>query len=226
MNKFSSIFKQILEIFPNQSSLLSAASLLEGFWQAIHNIQSLMHPAVLLTTFRINLLKGSPESHGTVSYGQIGNIHTPFDLSFSNTSRQLCVDSRSPSSIARNCFCPRSFTPITTSAHSFVCCVLNPLYTPLLNENFPALLSLNKPSVFSPLPGQFLFEYPAPDETRSSLPLPCRPLFFVLNTLQAVTEARHPLPGILAALLPFSALPLMDQLSVLDLDALIRYSFS
>ena len=36
----------------------------------------------------------------------------PRDFNFSNTSRQLCVDSRIPSSIARKCFSPRSFTPI------------------------------------------------------------------------------------------------------------------
>src|SRR5680860_1576574 len=37
----------------------------------------------------------------------------PRDLSVSNTSRQLCVGSRTPSSIAKKCFSPRAFTPIT-----------------------------------------------------------------------------------------------------------------
>ncbi len=41
---------------------------------------------------------------------------SPRDFSFNSTSRQLCVDSRTPSSIARKCFSPRSFTPITTRA--------------------------------------------------------------------------------------------------------------
>ena len=36
----------------------------------------------------------------------------PLDLRFNNTSRQLCVDSRTPSSMARKCFSPRSFTPM------------------------------------------------------------------------------------------------------------------
>ncbi len=40
------------------------------------------------------------------------------DRDMSSTSRQLCFDSRTPSSIARSFFCPRSFTPMTTSAHS------------------------------------------------------------------------------------------------------------
>ena len=39
-------------------------------------------------------------------------------FSFNKTSRQLCVDSRTPSSIARKRFSPRSFTPITTNAHN------------------------------------------------------------------------------------------------------------
>ncbi len=52
---------------------------------------------------------------------------SPRDFSFNSTSHQLCVDSRTPSSIARKCFSPRSFTPITTRAHSFVCSALCPL---------------------------------------------------------------------------------------------------
>ena len=44
-------------------------------------------------------------------------IFTPLDFSPNNTSRQLWVDARTPSSMARKCFFPRSFTPIMTRAH-------------------------------------------------------------------------------------------------------------
>ena len=48
----------------------------------------------------------------------------------SRTSRQLCVDSRTPSSMARKCLSPRAFTPITTSTHRRPSSPRRPLWIP------------------------------------------------------------------------------------------------
>jgi hypothetical protein len=47
-----------------------------------------------------------------------GAIASPWRLRSRSTLRQLCVDSRTPPSMARDFFCPRSLTPIATSAQS------------------------------------------------------------------------------------------------------------
>ena len=47
-----------------------------------------------------------------------------------NTSRQLCVDSRSPSSIAGKCFSPRVLTSTTTSADC-----ISPVETPFRDSH-------------------------------------------------------------------------------------------
>ena len=66
----------------------------------------------------------------------------PRDFNFSSTSRQLCVDSRTPSSIANSRFSPRSFTPITTRAHSFAFSARRPLRDgPHQLDSKPDLLS-------------------------------------------------------------------------------------
>ena len=94
-------------------------------------IHSLVHPATLLAGFWEHFVQGRPEPHGAIANRQspIASFGTfsPQDLRFNNTSRQLWVDSLTPSSMARKCFSPRSFTPIITRAHSLVCSALSPL---------------------------------------------------------------------------------------------------
>jgi hypothetical protein len=51
----------------------------------------------------------------------------PRDFNFNNTSRQFWVDSLIPSSIARKCFSPRSFTADYHQGAQLVCSALRPL---------------------------------------------------------------------------------------------------
>jgi hypothetical protein len=52
-----------------------------GLWlrqlgQAVENIHRFVLPASLLATLRIHLLQRRPKSHGTVSDGQFGRVHS------------------------------------------------------------------------------------------------------------------------------------------------------
>ncbi len=56
-----------------------------------------------------------------------GGTPSPCFFKSSSTSRQLWLDSRMPSSMARKCFSPRSLTPMITRANSFWLSARRPL---------------------------------------------------------------------------------------------------
>lgn len=50
---------------------------LAGTGQAVQYIAGLVHPAVPLMTLGVDLLQRDPETHGTVTDGRFGGIHSP-----------------------------------------------------------------------------------------------------------------------------------------------------
>ncbi len=77
----------------------------------------IMHPAALRHHRAEDFFGRRPEAQGAIAHGQARGLQAAA-LQTHNTPRQLCFDSLTPSSMARNRFWPRSLTPITTSVHS------------------------------------------------------------------------------------------------------------
>jgi hypothetical protein len=77
---------------------------------------------------REELLERRPEAERPVADSEIRRELQPALLKIAQQLKPalLCFDSRTPSSMARNRFCPRSFTPISTSAHNRSSSARNP----------------------------------------------------------------------------------------------------
>ncbi len=99
---------------------------LNRIWQTVQYVHGLVHAAALLTGVGIGSLRRRPKPMAPSPIANSGTF-IPLSFSFSSTSHQLWVDFHTPSSIARNRLSPRSLTPMTTRAHSFVCSALKPL---------------------------------------------------------------------------------------------------
>ena len=120
-------------VLRNRSNAFSASAFVSACHTACRacRLKAVQHASCasksLLAGLTVHFLQRSPETHGAVSNRELRHIH-PARLQLQQyLAPALC---RTPSSIDRNRFSPRSFTPITTNAHSFVCSARSPLYTP------------------------------------------------------------------------------------------------
>ena len=103
---------------------------LAGLREVVGDVDGLVHPATLRrvcghTSDSADQKPGAPSPTASLA----GRVK-PRCFMFNSTSRQLCVDCRTPFSMTRKCLSPRAFTPISTNTHRRPSSPRNTLWMP------------------------------------------------------------------------------------------------